>query len=57
MPLCPKGKNFRRNTILEFLHENLWIAYLEFQETNGKIFCKKRKINNNKQTKTKKKPS
>ena len=43
---CPQvllGKNFDWNTISMFLHKNLWIAYLEVQDTIGKIFCKKKK--------------
>ena len=44
---CPQvllAKNFDRNTITMVLHKNLQIAYLEVQDTIGKIFCKKKNI-------------
>ena len=43
IPPALASQEFCRNTMLVFLHENLLIAYLEIQDTNSKIFCKKKK--------------
>ena len=35
--------NFDKNEMSIFLHENMKIAYIEVQETNGKLLLKKKK--------------
>ena len=42
-PKFPPVNDSGRNTLSIFLHEKLWVAFIEARETNGKFFKKKKK--------------